>query len=210
MTEKDINIYNNSKIYTIRCRTDNNLIYVGSTTQPLHKRWYGHKSRVNDIKENHILLYKTMNELGIDNFYIELYENYSCNSKEELNRYEGEIIRKIGNLNHIIAGRKPDEYFEENKELLKDKRAEYYNENKEMILENRKKYREDNKDKIKEMKSKYYVENKEAIKEKRNKDKTIKERKTPFYICGCGMSVSGGHKARHETTKKHINFSLPN
>jgi hypothetical protein len=46
-----------------------------------------------------------MNELGIDNFYIELYENYSCSSKEELNRREGEIIRDIGNLNHVIAGR---------------------------------------------------------------------------------------------------------
>jgi hypothetical protein len=39
MTENDINIYNYGKMYTIRCRTENNLIYVGSIIQPLHKRW---------------------------------------------------------------------------------------------------------------------------------------------------------------------------
>ena len=82
MTEKDINIYNNSKIYTIRFKSDNNLIYVGSTTQPLHKRWYGHKIRCHDDKYNHMLLYNKINEFGLDNFYIELYENYNCNSKE--------------------------------------------------------------------------------------------------------------------------------
>ena len=58
MTEKDINIYNNGKIYTIRCKTDNNLIYVGSTTQPLHKRWFTHKSRLVDKNFYHYILYK--------------------------------------------------------------------------------------------------------------------------------------------------------
>ena len=37
--DKKPNKYNNGKIYTIRCRDDNNLIYVGSTVQPLYKRW---------------------------------------------------------------------------------------------------------------------------------------------------------------------------
>ncbi len=116
MTENDINIYNNGKIYTIRCRSDNDLIYVGSTIQPLHKRFHSHKTKLNKGKYNNSLLYNKMNELGIDNFYIELYENYKCNSKEELNRREGEIIRKIGNMNQIIAGRKREEYLNENKD----------------------------------------------------------------------------------------------
>jgi hypothetical protein len=30
--------YKNGKIYTIRCKNDDTLIYVGSTTQPLFKR----------------------------------------------------------------------------------------------------------------------------------------------------------------------------
>ncbi len=44
MTEKDNNItksnkYHNGKIYTIRCRDDGTLIYVGSSCLPLHKRF---------------------------------------------------------------------------------------------------------------------------------------------------------------------------
>ena len=73
MTENDINIYNNGKIYTIRCRTDNNLIYVGSSTQPLHKRFHEHKRKLNHGKYNNRLLYNKMDELGFDNFYIELF-----------------------------------------------------------------------------------------------------------------------------------------
>ena len=30
--------YKNGKIYTIRCKNDDSLIYVGSTVQPLFKR----------------------------------------------------------------------------------------------------------------------------------------------------------------------------
>lgn len=35
--------YSNGKIYTIRCYSNPNHIYVGSTTQPLSKRFGGHK-----------------------------------------------------------------------------------------------------------------------------------------------------------------------
>ena len=35
--------YKNGKIYTIRCRTDDSLIYVGSSCLSLCKRWYQHK-----------------------------------------------------------------------------------------------------------------------------------------------------------------------
>ena len=33
------NKYQNGKIYTIRNKNDDNLIYVGSTVQPLHKHF---------------------------------------------------------------------------------------------------------------------------------------------------------------------------
>jgi hypothetical protein len=79
---------------------------------------------------NNRLLYNKMDELGFDNFYIELFENYKCNSKEELNRREGEIIRNTGNLNHQIAGRtksdREKEYRENN-----DNREKYLNKKKE-------------------------------------------------------------------------------
>ena len=63
--------YKNGKIYTIRCKNDDTLIYVGSTIQPLFKRWYEHKCRLNNEKYNNIL-YQKMKETNIEDWYIEL------------------------------------------------------------------------------------------------------------------------------------------
>ena len=58
-----------------------------------------------------------MNELGVDNYYIELIENCSCNNREELTKREGEIIREYKpDLNKHIAGRTLSEYKEDNRE----------------------------------------------------------------------------------------------
>ncbi len=44
--------YKNGKMYTIRYKNDDSLIYVGSTVQPLFKRWHQHKK--NSINEKSI------------------------------------------------------------------------------------------------------------------------------------------------------------
>ena len=62
-----------------------------------------------------------MNELGVKFFYIELYELFKCNTKEELNKREGEIIRQIGTLNMVIPGRKQKEYYNDNKGKIQSK-----------------------------------------------------------------------------------------
>ncbi len=108
--------YKNGKIYTIRCKNDDSLIYVGSTVQPLFKRWYTHKNNLNNEKCNNFLLYKKMRETNIEDWYIELYEEFSCENKEQLNKREGQIIREIGTLNKQIAGRTSKEYIEDNKD----------------------------------------------------------------------------------------------
>ncbi len=118
-----------------------------------------------------------MRELGIDNFYIELYENFSCENIEQLLQREGEIIRLIGNLNKRIAGRTHKEYKKEYRENNKDKineyKKEYRRNNKDKINE----YRENNKDKIKEINKEYRENNKEKLLEQKkqyrenNKDK---------------------------------------
>ena len=66
--------YSKGQIYTIRCRTDDTKIYVGSTIQPLYKRFYFHKSH--SEKEEHMkrLLYIEVNG-DWTKWYIELYEN---------------------------------------------------------------------------------------------------------------------------------------
>ena len=67
MTKKDIiitkpNKYHNGKIYTIRCKDDDNLIYVGSSCLPLHKRFYQHKQKMKQDKYKNRLIYIKMNE----------------------------------------------------------------------------------------------------------------------------------------------------
>ena len=78
-----INKYNTGKVYTIRCKTDDTLMYVGSTTQPLCRRLAGHKT--DNKKYPNSLLYSTINN-NWDNFFIELYEEYPCENKEQLNK----------------------------------------------------------------------------------------------------------------------------
>ena len=84
--------YKNGKIYTIRCKNDDTLIYVGSTTQPLFKRWYEHKFRLKNEKYNNILNQK-MKETNIEDWYVELYEDFPTERKEQLNKRQGEIIK---------------------------------------------------------------------------------------------------------------------
>lgn len=192
--------YSKGVIYTIRCHSDTSLIYVGSTIQPLYKRWGGHKNACFDPNSGgyNMNIYQMIRGTGWDDWYIELYEEYPCDNVQQLHKREGEVIREIGNLNKRIAGRDKKQYQEENKEKIKQYREEnkeklcqqmkqYYEENKEKIKQNMKQYREENKGKIdqqmkqyrEENKGKidqyhkqYYEENKEKIKQK---DKQYRE-----------------------------------
>ena len=129
--------YNKGKVYTIRSRIDDTFIYVGSTTQPLAVRWGGHKKDSRKEKCQNILIYKTINN-NWEDWYIELYEEYPCDNKEQLNRREGEIIRLIGNLNSNIAGRTAKEWGKEynikNKEARNEYQKNYREEHKEELL----------------------------------------------------------------------------
>jgi len=84
--------YKNGKIYTIRCRLDNSLIYVGSTCELLCQRLAKHKRKAKSCPER--LFYSHVKDWN--DWYIELYESYPCESKEQLRKKEGEIIRSIG------------------------------------------------------------------------------------------------------------------
>ena len=177
--------YSKGKIYTIRCKDDLSLIYVGSTVQTLSQRWTDHKSRCynEDDKSYNILLYKTMREVGQDTFYIELYKDYPCERKEQLNKKEGEIIREIGNLNKNIAGRTDQEYRDDNKE-------------KKKITD--KLYREKNRDKMHD----YFISYKEKNKAKINE--YVKEHSSFIITCECGCSMRRDSIKDHQKTQKHI------
>jgi len=132
------NKYHRGKIYTIRSHLTD-LVYVGSTTNTLTKRFDQHKRNYKCHKTSGKYKYVSIFELFEQdpNCYIELYENYRCNDKNELTRREGQVIRDLDCVNKIIAGRTAREYREDNKEQ-------------------RKQYREDNKERIRARKNQPY------------------------------------------------------
>ena len=87
-------------------------------------------------KNQNILLYRTVNN-NWDDWFIELYEEFPCENKEQLCKKEGEVIRLIGTLNSQIAGRTDKEYYEDNKDKLLKQMKDYS-----------KTYRKNNKDDI--------------------------------------------------------------
>jgi hypothetical protein len=151
--------YGKGKIYTIRCRTNDTLIYVGSTIQSLSKRWGGHKDHSKEEKRKNMLIYRTINN-DWNNWFIELYELYPCSCKAELCRREGEIIRLIANLNVKIEGRTQKEYYEDHKEQVKEYHKEWYEENKEKRLEQGKEWYDANKEKKAKSGHAYYLRKK--------------------------------------------------
>lgn len=174
----EINKYCLGKIYTIR-HIDTDKFYIGSTCQKyLSSRLAQHKS---DYINNHkCSSCKILFDIGIDDCYIELLENYTCNNKEELNKREGELIRlhKDNVVNKCIAGR-----------TKKECDKQYRETNKEKIKKSSKEYREKNEV------SKHYRE--------KNKDKLMEK-----YNCECGGKYTTEHKLRHMKSLKHINYII--
>ena len=113
--------YMNGKIYQLLNKV-NDEVYVGSTLQPLSKRFYSHKTKSDHLNNKLSELIRT---IGKDNCYIELIENYPCNTKEELLAREGHYIRERATLNQQIAGRTRKERREVNAEHIKEKQRIY-------------------------------------------------------------------------------------
>ena len=121
--------YQNGKIYSIRSyQTDK--IYIGSTVNTLSRRMTGHRGHYKGYKnKKHNTFLTSFDILEFDDAYIELLENCSCNSKEELLKREGELIRNIDCINKIVPGRTRKEYYKDNIEQFK----EYRESNREAI-----------------------------------------------------------------------------
>ena len=138
----EINKLINGKIYTIKNRNDDTLVYVGSTAQTLYKRFSNHKTRSKNSKYENMKLYKKMKETNINDWYIELYEDFSCERKEQLLQREGQIIKEIGTLNKNIpiTPEERERYHEEYYLNNKDNYKEYYKVNKDKLKEYQKEY----------------------------------------------------------------------
>ena len=157
------NKYQNAKIYKI---TDiaYNKCYIGSTTEELSQRMARHRR---DFKQflisdkRFISSYDLFNEYGVENCKIELIEYYKCDTLQELRRKEGEHIKNTECVNKRVAGRTDKEYYNDNKDRIKEVNKTYYEDNIDKIKE----YYQNNKDKIKEQTKEHYQNNKDKIKE---------------------------------------------
>lgn len=176
--------YKNGKIYKL-WSPEGDEIYIGSTVQPLYKRFHHHK---NTSECRSKILFEKYNDVRI-----ELIECCPCNNKEELTKKEGEYIRNNNCINKKITGRTRREYNADNKDKIKEQNKEYREKNKEYCIEYSKEYRENNKDKINEKKKEYYENNKDKIKEWRSKN----------FTCECGRTFRFHNKTRHERSKVH-------
>jgi hypothetical protein len=129
--------YEQGKIYII-WSPNTDKVYIGSTCQPLHKRFNDHKRSSNNPK---FFTKTTVKEVfDYRDARIELIEDYPCANRAELNRREGHIIREHNCVNHRIEGRTRAEHYQDNKEQHALHMQAYRQQNKEAISAQRKEY----------------------------------------------------------------------
>ena len=99
--------YSKSKIYKLTTIHDPNLVYYGSTVNPLYKRKNKHKNKFKnaDYKCSSYKLF----ELGLDDVEITLVENVNCNNKEELLQRERFYIENNNCVNRQLPIRTSEE-----------------------------------------------------------------------------------------------------
>eukprot|EP00438_Fugacium_kawagutii_P033389 Skav211635 [mRNA] locus=scaffold2262:154654:155253:- [translate_table: standard] len=178
------------------------MTYIGSTCQTLAQRMAQHRRGMTTKQLQHLKLYQAMREMGKENFYIELIENYPCQSQDELFKKEGERIREYkSEFNKFISGRDAKAYYHENKQSILDYQKQYQQENKNQIKERKhqrylsqkpevaerdRQYYQDNREKILLQKKEYNQRNQELISDKRkqhyqNKEQ-IGQRRKQYYL----------------------------
>ena len=175
--------YSKAMIYKIKHNEDydDDNIYIGSTCNLIRRRCQ-HKyccNNENDPKYNKPLYQYIRENSGWDAFILIKIHDYKCNSKNELEIEERRMIDMLKpKLNKIIPTRSLKEYYEDNREVLLEKKREYDKANKQVILEKAKQYNR---------------ANKEIISEKRKE-------KCKCDICGAEVRKSD--LSQHKRTKK--------
>lgn len=185
--------YARGKIYTIRSRSRPDLIYVGSTIQALTVRFGKHKYKPCSSRQI----------IDIGDAYIELYENYPCTGKEELNRREGEVIRSMTCVNHNIPGRTKQEYNRDNAEQIAAQKKQYSQNNARHIAERTKQYQQANRESLEAYHKQYNQANRESL---AAQNKQNYQSKKDIQTCICSVEYNYGctsTKNKHYRSKKH-------
>jgi hypothetical protein len=174
--------YANGKIYKL-INTEGTLCYVGSTTQNLSTRKAEHHSkykRWKNGKSKYVTSFKIFDD-DEDGCQIILLEDFPCESRAELEKQERHHIESMECINKYRPTRTDKEYYEDNKDTIKQRMIQYREDNKETIKQKMIQYREDNKE-------------------------TIKQKKNEIHNCACGTKYTRANKARHLKTIKHQQY----
>lgn len=163
--------YSQGKIYKIIA--PDNICYIGSTIDTLVSRFGNHKRSYKSWKDGNVKrpcsVVNVFDQYGIENCKIELVENFSCESKKELDRREGEIIKLTECINKVVAGRTGEEYRKDKKEELNEKSHSFYIKNREDELERNKIYYRQNSEARKQYTKSYEKTNPEKTKIRKQK-----------------------------------------
>ena len=164
-------------IYKIFCKTDDELVYYGSTTLQVCKRIKQHQYHYNYWKNGNNDFTTSFLIIDIGDWDYMTVEKVVYDEPFELKNRERFWIVNNECVNRIIPNTTP-----------KESSKKWRDNNKEAI----KQYQEENKEKLKEYKKQYQEENKEKINEKIN--------------CGCGSIVGKSNLLRHKKSKQHLNW----
>lgn len=204
--------YSKGKIYLIK-NSVNDLVYVGSTTVSLQRRLRLHKEDSIKPACQHWKLYQAFSSIGLQNFSIELIENFPCSQQSELLRREGYFIRHFNSIekgyNTLLSGRTVQEYKKDNRELILERdrlhSREYYNKNIDIIKEKSKLYyaRPEVKKRCQEYNKQYNIEHKEEIQQYNKaymalKGDAVRAKAGEMVTCEhCGKQVRRDYKKKH-------------
>jgi hypothetical protein len=132
--------YDNGKIYKIEpiCDHDENEIYIGSTThkylsERMTKHRYEYKNRNNN--GNQYTCFIIFDKYGIENCEIILIENVKCKTKDELHSREKHFIKTMECVNKCVPLRSKEEYYQDNKNKIKENVKMYYLANEQKFKE---------------------------------------------------------------------------
>jgi len=185
--------YSKILIYKIEHINNEELVYVGHTTN-WDKRKCMHKNACTNEKYKiyNLKVYQMIRANGgWEMFQMIEVEKYPCNDKREAERRENEIMKdlkasmntKKSFLTKEESIKSDKEYYQRNKERIKN----YYHENKEHInklkSERGKEFYKNNKDKVLSKQKEYYENNREKIREQsklhyeKNKDGILMKRR---------------------------------
>ena len=188
--------YSKAKIYKVLNTVDDD-VYIGSTCVGLATRMSKHRAAARMNRSKCKLMTK-MNDIGIENFYIELIKEYpECENIEQLRKLEGEYITELQPaLNHRVAGRSQKEHYNDNREYIKAHNKQYRIDNRESVLEyERMRWIRDKPKRQAINRNHYYTKRDEILKQQ-----------AEMIECECGCLSTRNHLKRHRESKKHIDL----